>query len=182
MPFTPQEILETITMVENHHFDIRTVTMGINILDCAGPDITAVARKASAKIRHFAAKLLETVNLMEQSYGVPIINKRIAVTPISLLAQATTADDYLELALMLDRVAAELGVDFIGGYSALVQKGITPGELRLIESLPRALAASEKVCASVNLATTKAGMRQTGGVRQCPGRQSFYGGRFSRHR
>jgi uncharacterized protein (UPF0210 family) len=158
MPFTPQEILETITMVENNHFDIRTVTMGINILDCAGPNINEVARKAAAKILRYADKLLETANLMEQSYGVPIINKRIAVTPISLLAQATTADDYLELALMLDEVAAKLGVDFIGGYSALVQKGITPGEMRLIESLPRALAATKKVCASVNLATTKAGI------------------------
>jgi uncharacterized protein (UPF0210 family) len=158
MPFTPQEIMETISMVENHHFDIRTVTMGINILDCAGPNIGAVVRKAAAKILRFADKLLETVALMENTYGIPIINKRIAVTPISLLAQATTADDYLELALMLDRVAAELGIDFIGGYSALVQKGITPGEQRLIESLPRALAATAKVCASVNLATTKAGI------------------------
>jgi uncharacterized protein (UPF0210 family) len=158
MPFTPQEIMETISMVENHHFDIRTVTMGINILDCAGPNIGAVVRKAAAKILRFADKLLETVVLMENTYGIPIINKRIAVTPISLLAQATTADDYLELALMLDRVAAELGIDFIGGYSALVQKGITPGEQRLIESLPRALAATAKVCASVNLATTKAGI------------------------
>jgi uncharacterized protein (UPF0210 family) len=158
MPFTPQEILETINMVENHHFDIRTVTMGINILDCAGPEISAVARKAAAKILRHADQLLETVNLMEQSYGIPIINKRIAVTPISLLAQATAADDYLELAQMLDEVAAKLGIDFIGGYSALVQKGMTPGETRLIESLPRALAVTKKVCASVNLATTKAGI------------------------
>jgi uncharacterized protein (UPF0210 family) len=158
MPFTPQEILETIAMVENHHFDIRTVTMGINILDCAGPDIATVARKASAKILRFADQLLETVTLMENTYGVPIINKRIAVTPISLLAQATTATDYLELATMLDEIAAKLGIDFIGGYSALVQKGITPGERRLIESLPRALATTKKVCASVNLATTKAGI------------------------
>jgi uncharacterized protein (UPF0210 family) len=158
MPFTPQEILETITMVENHHFDIRTVTMGINILDCAGPNIGEVARKAAAKILRFADQLLETVTLMENTYGVPIINKRIAVTPISLLAQATTATDYLELAMMLDEVAAKLGIDFIGGYSALVQKGITPGERRLIESLPRALATTKKVCASVNLATTKAGI------------------------
>jgi uncharacterized protein (UPF0210 family) len=158
MPFTPQEILETISMVENYHFDIRTVTMGINILDCAGPDIMTVSRKAEAKIVRFADKLLETVNLMGETYGVPIINKRISVTPISLLAQSTSADNYLELALMLDRVAASLGVDFIGGYSALVQKGMTAGEARLIESLPQALAATKKVCSSVNLATTKAGI------------------------
>lgn len=158
MPFTPQEILETISMVENYHFDIRTVTMGINILDCAGPDIMTVSRKAEAKIVRFADKLLETVNLMGETYGVPIINKRISVTPISLLAQSTSADNYLELALMLDRVAASLGIDFIGGYSALVQKGITAGEARLIESLPQALAATKKVCSSINLASTKAGI------------------------
>jgi uncharacterized protein (UPF0210 family) len=158
MPFTPQEILETISMVENYHFDIRTVTMGINILDCAGPDIMTVSRKAEAKIVRFADKLLETVNLMGETYGVPIINKRISVTPISLLAQSTSADNYLELALMLDRVAASLGVDFVGGYSALVQKGMTAGEARLIDSLPQALAATKKVCSSVNLASTKAGI------------------------
>ncbi|HYH04604.1 MAG TPA: DUF711 family protein, partial [Bacillota bacterium] len=131
MPFTPQEILETITMVENYHFDIRTVTMGINILDCADPDIKAASRKASAKILRLADKLLETVNLMENTYGVPIINKRISVTPVSLMAQSSNAEDYLELALMLDQVAATLGIDFIGGYSALVQKGMTVGEARL---------------------------------------------------
>ncbi|HEY8464285.1 MAG TPA: PFL family protein [Bacillota bacterium] len=158
MPFTPQEILETISMVENYHFDIRTVTMGINILDCADPDITAAARKALAKILRLADRLLETVSLMENTYGVPIINKRIAVTPVSLLAQSSTADDYLELALMLDQAAKTLGVDFIGGYSALVQKGMTTGDLRLINSLPQALAATAKVCASVNLASTKAGI------------------------
>lgn len=158
MPFTPQEILETIAMVENYHFDIRTVTMGINILDCADPDIKAVSRKASAKILRLADKLLETVNLMENTYGIPIINKRISVTPVSLLAQSSDTEDYLELALMLDQVAATLGIDFIGGYSALVQKGITAGEARLINSIPRALAATKKVCSSVNLASTKAGI------------------------
>lgn len=158
MPFTPQEILETIAMVENYHFDIRTVTMGINILDCADPDIKAASRKASAKILRLADKLLETVNLMENTYGIPIINKRISVTPVSLLAQSSDTEDYLELALMLDQVAATLGIDFIGGYSALVQKGITAGEARLINSIPRALAATKKVCSSVNLASTKAGI------------------------
>lgn len=158
MAFTPQEILETISMVENYHFDIRTVTMGINLLDCADPDINAIARKASAKILRHADRLLATVNLMENTYGIPIINKRVAVTPIALLAQSSTAEHYLELALMLDEVAAKLGIDFIGGYSALVQKGMTPGDARLINSLPQALAATKKVCASVNLASTKAGI------------------------
>ncbi|HOJ77485.1 MAG TPA: PFL family protein [Bacillota bacterium] len=158
MPYTPQEILETIQMVENYHFDIRTVTMGINILDCAAADIKSVANKASAKILRLAENLMNTVYLMEKTFGIPIINKRIAVTPISLLAQATDADSYLELAFMLDQVAAKLGIDFIGGYSALVHKGATVGETKLIESLPQALAQTKKVCASVNLATTKSGI------------------------
>lgn len=158
MPFTPQEILETIQMIENYHFDIRTVTLGINILDCAAPDLQTVSRKAAAKILRLADKLVATVQLMERTYGIPIINKRIAVTPISLVAQSATTDDYFELALMLDEVAAKLGVDFVGGYSALVQKGTTTGDSKLIASIPRALSSTNKVCSSVNLATTKAGI------------------------
>lgn len=158
MPFTSQEIMETISMVENYHFDIRTVTMGINILDCADPDLSAAIAKATAKIKNRAAKLVETVGLMEQTYGIPIINKRIAVTPISLVAQASTATDYVAFALALDQIAAELGIDFIGGFSALVHKGATTGASRLIDSIPPALAQTKKVCSSVNLATTKAGI------------------------
>ena len=158
MPFTSQEIMETISMVENYHFDIRTVTMGINILDCADPDLSVAAAKATAKIKNRAAKLVETVALMEQTYGIPIINKRIAVTPISLVAEASRATDYFEFALALDKTAAELGIDFIGGYSALVHKGATTGAIHLIDSIPHALAQTKKVCSSVNLATTKAGI------------------------
>lgn len=162
MPFTSQEIMETISMVENYHFDIRTVTMGINILDCADPDLSAAIAKATAKIKNRAAKLVETVGLMEQTYGIPIINKRIAVTPISLVAQASTATDYVAFALALDQIAAELGIDFIGGFSALVHKGATTGASRLIDSIPPALAQTQKVCSSVNLATTKAGINMDG--------------------
>ncbi len=158
MPFTSQEILETIQMIENYHFDIRTVTMGINILDCAGPDLKATARKASEKILRLADQLVPTVQLMERTYGVPIINKRLAVTPISLVAQSASSDDYFELAIMLDEVAAQLGIDIVGGYSALVQKGTTIGESKLIASIPKALTITNRVCASVNLATTKAGI------------------------
>lgn len=158
MPYTPQEILETIQMIENYHFDIRTVTMGINLLDCAGPDLDSVSRKVYAKITGLAAKLVETAHLMEQTYGVPIINKRIAVTPISLVVQSTSTDDFTKLAQTLDQAAADLGIDFIGGYSALVHKGATPGEIKLIESIPDALASTKKVCSSVNVATTKAGI------------------------
>lgn len=158
MPYTPQEILETIRMVENYHFDIRTVTMGVNILDCASPDIHLTAKRASSKILKFADRLLETVQLMEKTYGIPIINKRISVTPVALMAQSAESDDYLELARMLDEVAISLGVDFIGGYSALVHKGITQGDAKLIASIPEALASTKKVCSSVNVATTKAGI------------------------
>jgi uncharacterized protein (UPF0210 family) len=158
MPYTPQEILETIQMIENYHFDIRTVTMGINLMDCAGPDLNIVSQKIYAKIMNFASKLVETAQLMEHTYGVPIINKRIAVTPISLVAQTTKAEDFSKLAQTLDQAAADLGVDFIGGYSALVHKGATPSETRLIESIPEALASTQKVCSSVNVATTKAGI------------------------
>ena len=158
MPYTPEEIIETIQMIENYHFDIRTVTMGINLLDCAGPDLNSVSQKIYAKIMGLASKLVETAHLMEQTYGVPIINKRIAVTPISLVAQSTGAEDYSKFAQTLDQAAAELGIDFIGGYSALVHKGATPGETRLIESIPEALASTKKVCSSVNVATTKAGI------------------------
>jgi uncharacterized protein (UPF0210 family) len=158
MPYTPQEILETIRMIENYHFDIRTVTMGINLLDCAAPDLKTVSQKISTKIMKLASKLVETVHSMEKNYGVPIINKRIAVTPISLVAQSSEAEDYSVLAQTLDKAASELGIDFIGGYSALVHKGATPGETRLIESIPLALSSTQKVCSSVNLATTKAGI------------------------
>lgn len=158
MPYTPQEILETIQMIQNYHFDIRTVTMGINILDCASPDIDWTVKKAAAKILRLADQLLSTVQLMEKTYGIPIINKRISVTPVALVAQSAESDHYLKFAAMLDEVAATLGIDFIGGYSALVQKGINPGEAKLIESIPQALASTKKVCASVNLASTKAGI------------------------
>lgn len=158
MPYTPQEILETIRMIENYHFDIRTVTMGINLLDCAAPDLITVSQKIYTKIMKLASKLVETAHSMEKNYGVPIINKRVAVTPISLVAQSSEADDYSVLAQTLDKAAAELGIDFIGGYSALVHKGATPGETKLIDSIPTALATTQKVCSSVNLATTKAGI------------------------
>lgn len=158
MPYTPNEILETIQMVENNHFDIRTVTMGINLLDCANPDIKVTAQKASEKILRLADKLLETAVSMEKTYGVPIINKRVSVTPISLLAQSASSDNYVILAKMLDDVAHKLGIDFIGGYSALVHKGITKGDANLIASLPEALSTTNKVCASVNVASTKAGI------------------------
>lgn len=158
MPYTPQEILETIQMIENYHFDIRTVTMGINLLDCAAPDLITVSQKIYTKIMKLASKLVETAHSMEKNYGVPIINKRVAVTPISLVAQSSEADDYSVLAQTLDKAAAELGIDFIGGYSALVHKGATPGETKLIDSIPTALATTQKVCSSVNLATTKAGI------------------------
>ena len=152
------DILQTIDMLDNQHLDIRTVTMGINLLDCADSDIDRCAAKVYDKICATAGQLVGTCCGIESELGIPIVNKRISVTPIALVAQSCEAEDYTLIALALDRAAKECGVNFIGGFSALVQKGFTKGDRRLIESIPRALAETELVCASVNVGTTKAGI------------------------
>ena len=152
------DILQTIDMLDNQHLDIRTVTMGINLLDCADSDIDRCAAKVYDKICATAGQLVGTCCGIESELGIPIVNKRISVTPIALVAQSCEAEDYTPIALALDRAAKECGVNFIGGFSALVQKGFTKGDRRLIESIPRALAETELVCASVNVGTTKAGI------------------------
>ena len=156
--FDPEEILETVKMVQMENLDIRTITMGISLRDCAHPSLATAARKAYDKICRTAASLVATGDALEREYGIPIINRRISVTPIALVAESSDADDYVLMAEQLDRAAAEVGVNFIGGFSALVHKGATPGDTRLIDSIPRALAATERVCASVNVASTKAGI------------------------
>ena len=152
------DILQTIDMLDNQHLDIRTVTMGINLLDCADSDIDRCAAKVYDKICATAGQLVSTCCGIESELGIPIVNKRISVTPIALVAQSCEAEDYTPIALALDNAAKECGVNFIGGFSALVQKGFTKGDRRLIESIPRALAETELVCASVNVGTTKAGI------------------------
>jgi uncharacterized protein len=154
----PEEILETLKMVNNEHLDIRTVTMGISLRGCCHPDMATFNSNIYDRILRCAEKLVRTTEEIQSLYGMPIINRRISVTPIAIVAESCQADDYCSVAETLDRAAFETGIDFIGGFSALVQKGMTPGDLKLIQSIPRALAVTSKVCSSVNLATTKAGI------------------------
>ena len=154
----PEEILETINMVTHQHLDIRTVTMGISLRGCGHPDIKVFNANVYERILRCAENLVQTTEEIQNLYGIPIINKRISVTPIAIAAESCRADDYTPVAETLDRVAQETGVDFVGGFSALVQKGLTPGDLTLMNSIPQALATTQKVCSSVNLATTKAGI------------------------
>ncbi len=158
IPFSPQEIVETIRMVQMENLDIRTITMGISLRDCAGPDLATSASKAYTKICRAAGRLVEIGAEIEHEYGIPIVNKRISVTPVALVAEASAGEDYGPFAEALDRAAAEVGVNFIGGFSALVQKGMTPGDRALLSSIPAALAATERVCASVNIGSTRAGI------------------------
>ncbi len=152
------EILETIRMIEQEHLDIRTVTMGISLYDCAHPDEKQACARVYDKIMRCARDLVKVGEEIEAEYGIPIVNKRIAVTPIALIAQAGDAKDYIAFARTLERAARETGVNFIGGFSALVHKGATAGDKRLIASIPQALSETERVCASVNVATTRAGI------------------------
>ena len=158
MLISPEEILETIKMVTNENLDIRTVTMGISLRGCSHPDIAIFNDNVHARIMHHAENLVRTTEDIQRLYGIPIINKRISVTPIAIVAESSDAEDYCSVAETLDRAARDAGIDFIGGFSALVQKGMTPGDVKLIESIPRALATTKKVCSSVNVATTKAGI------------------------
>lgn len=152
------EILETIRMVRMEHLDIRTVTMGISLRDCSHPDIEVFNENIYEKITSRAKELVCTTNEIQGLYGIPIINRRISVTPIALAAESCKTPDFVSVAKNMDEAAKEAEVDFIGGFSALVQKGATPGDLKLLNSIPKALAGTEKVCSSVNVATTKAGI------------------------
>jgi hypothetical protein len=152
------EIMETIRMLEEEKLDIRTVTMGISLSDCADSDGAKAREKIYNKIVKYAGDLVKTAEEIELKYDIPIINKRISVTPISLVAAASNDQDYIEFAKTLDRAAKEVGVDFIGGFSALVHKGMTEADKKLISSIPEALAQTERVCSSVNIGTTRAGL------------------------
>ena len=152
------EILQTIEMIDQQHLDIRTVTMGISLLDCADPDIEACRRKVYDKICSRAANLVRVCEDIEHEFGIPIVNKRIAVTPMALVAAASEAKDLTPLAKAMDEGAKAVGASFIGGFSALVSKGFTPADRALIASIPEALASTDIVCSSVNVATTRAGI------------------------
>jgi uncharacterized protein len=153
-----KEIMETIRMVETENLDIRTITMGISLRDCADSDPQRAEQKIYDKITGLACNLVRIGEEIESEYGIPIVNKRISVTPLSLIAEASHAEDYTGFARAMDRAAKEVGVNFIGGFSALVEKGYTLGDRVLIKSIPRALAETERVCSSVNVASTKAGI------------------------
>ena len=152
-----RDIMETITMIQEENLDIRTITMGMSLLDCADSDIDRSCNKVYDKITRLAEKLVATGEDIEHMYGIPIINKRISVTPIAMLA-AVSGGDPVKYALTLERAAQTVGVNFIGGYSALVHKGFSAGDLALIRSIPEALASTEHICSSVNIGSTKAGI------------------------
>lgn len=151
------DIMETITMIQEENLDIRTITMGISLLDCADGNIDKSCEKVYNKIYNKAKDLVKTGEIIEKKYGIPIVNKRISVTPISMLV-AVSGGDPVKYAKTLDRVAKDVGVNFIGGFSALVQKGFSAGDKELIKAIPRALAETDFVCSSVNIGSTKAGI------------------------
>lgn len=153
-----QDVLETVKMIKEENLDIRTVTMGISLFDCISDDPARLERKVYDKITRSAARLVSVCEELERTYGIPIVNKRISVTPLSYVGAGLSSEGFVRLAHVLERAARELGVNFIGGYSALVQKGAILGAERLIESIPEALATTERVCSSVNVASTKAGI------------------------
>jgi hypothetical protein len=165
MPYDPAEILETIHMMRVEHLDIRTVTLGISLRNCTDRSVQAACANIESRLMQVAGPLVSTVDSVQAEFGVPIANKRIAVTPISIIGDGFDCDGYLAIAKTLDKCAERLGIDFLGGYSALVQKGATRGDWALIDSIPDALAQTQRVCSSVNVASTKAGINMDAVVR-----------------
>ena len=153
-----KNIIETQDMIDKRHLDIRTITMGISLLDCADTDVEVCARKVYDKICRKAKDLVKVGQDIAWEFGIPIVNKRISVTPISLVAAACQTDSYVPIAVAMDKAAKEVGVNFIGGFSALVQKGCTESDWKLIRSIPEAMRLTERVCSSVNIGSTKAGI------------------------
>ncbi|MDR1302302.1 MAG: PFL family protein [Treponema sp.] len=158
MLFTPFEITETVDMFLRYKLDIRAITLGVSLLDCAAASGVETRRRIQEKLLSIAGPLVKIGKDLEIEYGIPIINKRLAVSPLAMVAAASDDQDYTPYAQVLDGVAKELGIDFVGGFSALVQKGISQGDQRLIDSIPHALSRTERVCASVNVASTKSGI------------------------
>ena len=152
------DILETINMIRLYNLDIRTVTLALSLRDCCDSDVNVVCENIYNKIKHYAKHLVEYANELENDYSIPIINKRISVTPISIIGESCKNPDYVKIAQTLDKAAQEVGVNFIGGFSALVEKGCTKGDKLLIESIPEALRTTERLCSSINLASSKAGI------------------------
>ena len=158
MLYNMTDIVSTLDMIDHQHLDVRTITMGISLLDCARGSVQETADCVFRKITERAKNLVAVGEQIEKEFGIPIVNKRISVTPIALVAAACREDDYTPIAVAMDEAAKQCGVNFIGGFSALVQKGFSESDKKLIASIPRALASTERVCASVNVAGTKAGI------------------------
>jgi hypothetical protein len=155
---TEREILSTLEMLENEHLDLRTVTLGINLLDCASHDLKRFQDNVLFKINDLAGGLVRTCEAVGNKYGIPVVNKRISVSPIAVAAAPFSSSQMIDIAHTLNRAAQEVNVDFIGGFSALVEKGIAKGDRALIDAIPEALAGTERVCASINVASTRAGI------------------------
>ena len=158
MQITPAEVAETLAMVSKQNLDIRTITLGINLRGCVDADVDKLASKVYDRMTSTAEKLVPTAEQLEREFGIPIVNKRISVTPIAEICAAVTADDLTPVAVAMDRAGKEVGVDFVGGFSALVHKGATRADHKLMDSIPTALAATDRVCASVNVGSTRAGI------------------------
>ena len=154
------EVLETNKMIEQENLDVRTITMGINLLDCVDSDVDALCRKIYDKITCLAKDLVKTGEDISKEYGIPIVNKRVSITPVSLVGGAACRmpEDYVKVAHALDRAAKDVGINFLGGYSAVVSKGMTHSDELLIRSIPQALAETERICSSVNVGSTKTGI------------------------
>ena len=153
-----KDILSTQDMIDKRHLDIRTITMGISLLDCAHENVNVCAQKIYDKITRKAENLVKVGEEIEWEFGIPIVNKRISVTPIAIVGNSCHTDSYVPLAIAMDKAAKECGVNFIGGFSALVQKGCTKGDWILMDSIPEAMKLTERVCSSVNVGSTKAGI------------------------
>ena len=156
--FDENLILETINMIKLHNFDIRTVTLAVSLRDCISENINTVCDKIKWKLEHYTSNLVSYAKEIENDYSIPIVNKRISVTPISLIGESCREKDYVRIAKTLDECAKNLDVDFIGGFSALVEKGFTQGDIALINAIPESLACTERLCSSVNVATSKSGI------------------------
>lgn len=155
---TDREILSTLEMLQNEHLDVRTVTLGINLLDCASHDLNRLKDNIFKRITDLAGSLVRVCDQIGDKYGIPVVNKRISVSPIAVVAGSLSSSQMIEIAKVLNRSAAEVNVDFIGGFTALVEKGISRGDRALIDAIPEALAETDRVCASVNVASTRAGI------------------------
>jgi hypothetical protein len=155
---TDREIISTLEMLRNEHLDVRTVTLGINLIDCISDDFKRIQDKITKKINRLSKRLVQVCDTVGNKYGIPVVNKRIAVSPIAVVGAPFSSKKMAGLAGILDRAALEVNVDFIGGFTALVEKGITPGDRALIEAIPEALSETERLCASVNVASTHAGI------------------------